>query len=85
MENQRQKIELSDILLAHKDNFIKNNNLCHQQIKVIDDITKCRTSALGGHIEKCNQCNYNRHSYNSYFITFNGHRDRMVVGFTSTY
>ncbi len=65
MKNQRQDIELADILLKYKDEFINKNNLCAQQIKAIEDITTCRTSVLGGHISQCDQCGYQHQSYNS--------------------
>jgi hypothetical protein len=32
---------------------------------VIDAVVNCRTAALGGHIEECDQCPYTRISYNS--------------------
>src|SRR5260370_34930813 len=28
-------------------------------------IERCRTAALGGHIEQCDQCSYQRNAYNS--------------------
>lgn len=65
MKNQRQDIELSDILIKYKDEFLSKNKLCPQQINVIEDIIKCRTSELGGHISQCNQCGHKRQSYNS--------------------
>jgi len=32
---------------------------------VVDKITTCRTARLGGHIRKCDSCNYQEQSYNS--------------------
>lgn len=40
-------------------------NLPTQHRKVMSAIEKCRTSALGGHLDKCNTCGYERPSYNS--------------------
>lgn len=37
--------------------------LLHQ--RVLHAIEVCRTAALGGHIEQCNQCGYRRPVYNS--------------------
>lgn len=37
--------------------------LLHQ--RVLHAIEQCRTAALGGHIEQCNQCGYRRPVYNS--------------------
>ena len=36
-----------------------------EQERAIDAIVNCRTAALGGHIEECDQCPYTRISYNS--------------------
>ncbi len=36
-----------------------------QQLRVMRAIEVCRTAVLGGHAEKCSQCDYKRHSYNS--------------------
>jgi len=33
--------------------------------KVVRDILNCRTSALGGHIQKCDSCDFEKNSYNS--------------------
>ena len=65
MKNQRQDIELADILLKYKDEFLNKHKLCPQQTKALEDIIKCRTSELGGHISKCNQCGHKQQSYNS--------------------
>lgn len=35
------------------------------QYKVINAIKNCRTSALGGHVLTCNECNYHKNAYNS--------------------
>ena len=36
-----------------------------QQLRVMRAIETCRTSALGGHVERCGHCQYQRISYNS--------------------
>ncbi len=35
------------------------------QIKVMAAIEKCRTAALGGHVDRCDSCRFTRISYNS--------------------
>lgn len=42
-----------------------SRRLPRQQLRVMRAIELCRTSALGGHAEKCGQCSYVRNSYNS--------------------
>ena len=65
MENTKKAIELSDIFRACGDDFMKTHQLCPDQLKAIGDITKCRTSALGGHTDQCDHCGHTRQSYNS--------------------
>ena len=65
MENKKQPIELSDIFSVSGDNFLKTHNLCADQLKAFHDIQNCRTSALGGHMDRCDSCGYTKQSYNS--------------------
>lgn len=65
MENKRQPIELSTILRQYRETFLEEHSLCPEQLKAYNAITDCRTSALGGHSEKCCDCGYTRVSYNS--------------------
>jgi len=34
-------------------------------LRVLRDVTECRTPALGGHLDKCGACDWQRPSYNS--------------------
>jgi hypothetical protein len=36
-----------------------------QQRKALRDISRCRTAALGGHVEECDRCGHRRIAYNS--------------------
>ena len=36
-----------------------------EQQKVINAVTNCRTEILGGHIQSCNRCDYQKNCYNS--------------------
>lgn len=65
MENKRQSIELADIFRSHEKDFIQNRKLCSEQLKAFYAIMQCRTAALGGHIDYCDNCGYIRQSYNS--------------------
>ena len=58
-------VEIADIFNQYGQEYIDNHNLSIQQIKVIQDITACRTSQLGGHVENCDNCGHLRVSYNS--------------------
>ncbi len=57
--------ELADILRAHAPGYARAHSLPSSHRKVIRDITACRTAALGGHLERCDSCGYERPAYNS--------------------
>lgn len=65
MENKRQKIEIADIFRDLQEEFLNDSRLCPQQKKAFEAIIKCRTSAMGGNIHSCNNCEYSSQSYNS--------------------
>src|SRR4030095_12495410 len=43
----------------------RGGSLCACEERVLRDITRCRTAALGGHVEKCDRCSHLEISYNS--------------------
>ncbi len=62
----RPAVEVADILRAQGNDFIDGHHVRIQQLKVIRAITRCRTAALGGHVDKCPQCGVEQTvSYNS--------------------
>jgi hypothetical protein len=61
----RPVFELAGIFRQHGDRYRKARSLPLQQLRVMRAIEVCRTSALGGHAEKCGQCDYTRICYNS--------------------
>ena len=65
MENTKQDFELADILSDQAAVFLQQHNLCPEQLKAYKAITQCRTAALGGHVDYCDNCGYVRQSYNS--------------------
>ena len=54
----RPKLEVADIFRRHGDAFraAQGNRLSHEQFKVMAAIEACRTQALGGHVERCEDC-----------------------------
>ena len=51
---------------AQGDRFIGQSAwLSYQQLSVLRAITRCRTAALGGHIDQCSACGHQAISYNS--------------------
>jgi hypothetical protein len=59
------KIEVADIFNKYGVVYRKKYKLPLQTLKVMSAIENCRTSALGGHIDKCDNCGHERNSYNS--------------------
>jgi len=63
----RPHLEVADIFHAHGAAWRKANagHISLAQLKVMSAIEHCRTSALGGHVERCEDCAHTRISYNS--------------------
>jgi hypothetical protein len=58
-------IEVGDIFRQFGAAYQQEHKLPLQQLKAMIAIEKCRTQALGGHIDVCDECGYERISYNS--------------------
>jgi len=61
----RTRFELADVVNLFGPGLISKTKLAPLQLKVLDKIANCRTSALGGHEEVCDSCATVRYSYNS--------------------
>lgn len=63
----RPALEVADIVRVHGDEFRQAHaaSLSTQQKRVLRSIELCRTAALGGHLERCDQCGHERNAYNS--------------------
>ncbi len=61
------RLELADVFRKHGPEYIKRfgGSLSSEQKRVLRAISVCRTKALGGHRERCTQCNFERNAYNS--------------------
>ena len=63
----RPKLEVADILRDHGAAW-RSANASHvslEQLKVMSAIERCRTAALGGHVERCENCSHTIIAYNS--------------------
>ena len=63
----RPTLEVADILRDHGAAWRKANagHVSLDQLKVMLAIARCRTAALGGHVERCDDCSYTTIAYNS--------------------
>ena len=68
----RPPLEVADLIRAAGDVFIERNRhwLRWKHIKVLLAIRRCRTAALGGHLDECTRCGYRAP------ISYNSCRDR---------
>jgi len=59
--------EVADIVRAAGRSFIEKNRsrLTWQHLRVLRAIERCRTAALGGHLDQCARCGQQTISYNS--------------------
>ena len=59
--------EVADVFHAHQDEFLQRWGyaVSDQQRKVLRDIGRCRTAALGSHLERCDRCSYETVAYDS--------------------
>jgi len=57
--------EVADIVRLHGAAYAQAHPLTPLERRVLDDIVRCRTPALGGHIERCDACGFERPAYNS--------------------
>ena len=67
MQPKRPALEVADILRRHGSAFraAHAGHLGLGQLKVMAAIEACRTAALGGHVEGCQDCGHRRIAYNS--------------------
>ena len=63
--NKRQMLEVAGIFKYSTEKILNTRQFCHEQRKAFDDITSCRTSLLGGHINSCTECGFKKQAYNS--------------------
>jgi hypothetical protein len=63
----RTSIEVADIFRAAADSYraAQAGHLSLAQLKVMSAIRNCRTAALGGHVDACEDCGHWRIAYNS--------------------
>jgi len=58
-------MELADVFSKYGTSYLSTHPQPAKILKVINAIVQCRTAALGGHIERCDNCGHERPFYNS--------------------
>ena len=63
----RPKLEVADVFRRYGQTYRDQHgaSMSAQQRRVMTAIQACRTAALGGHLERCDQCGHERNSFNS--------------------
>jgi hypothetical protein len=63
----RPALEVADVFRDHGAAWRRANagHVSLDQLKVMSAIERCRTAALGGHVERCEDCAYTTIAYNS--------------------
>ena len=61
------RLEVADVVRQHQKEFLERwgHTVSPQQRKALRDIGSCRTAALGGHVEQCDQCGHRLTGFNS--------------------
>ena len=63
--SRRPTVEVADVIQAQDEGCGERQRLSYQQLKALNAIARCRTAALGGHIDACPGCGHEAISFNS--------------------
>ena len=63
----RPEWEVADVIREYGETFLSQQRSCLSgtQLQALHDLARCRTQALGGHVERCLDCGRERIAYNS--------------------
>ena len=63
----RPKLEVADVFRRYGEAYREQHgaSMSTGQRRVMNAIEVCRTAVLGGHLERCDQCGYERNAFNS--------------------
>ena len=62
---QNRRCELGDILRNYGEQYRQNHALPLSHLRVMRAVERCRTAALGGHLQQCDACGFEHPTYNS--------------------
>ena len=58
-------LEVADVVRGYGAEYVRIHKLPRRHLRALHDIASCRTAMLGGHVDRCEECGYERISYNS--------------------
>ncbi len=61
----RPRFDIADIVREHRVALEAETCLSLAERRVLSDIERCRTVALGGHVDVCRSCGHQHYAYNS--------------------
>lgn len=61
----RDQPEVAEVVRRWGQAYRQAHHLSPEQARVLEDLASCRTAALGGHLEICQDCGYSRPAFNS--------------------
>ena len=63
----RPRLEVAEVFRGYGERFLNRwgHTVSPEQRKALQDLSVCRTAALGGHVEECDRCAHRRIAYNS--------------------
>jgi hypothetical protein len=61
------RFEVADVIRDHGGEFLDTHGdtTSPEQRRALTDLARCRTAALGGHVEECDRCGHRQVAYNS--------------------
>ena len=62
---ERPPHEVADVFRLYGDAYRQPHRLSTPALRVMHAIETCRTAALGGHLERCTDCGFERPAYDS--------------------
>ena len=62
---RRSRPELADVFRQYGECYQRTHRLSASQRKVVRAVSICRTQELGGHLDRCDACGFERPAYNS--------------------
>jgi predicted Zn-ribbon and HTH transcriptional regulator len=62
---QNRRCELADIFRNYGQQYRQNHSLPLSHLRVMRAVERCRTAALGGHLQQCDACGFECPAYNS--------------------